>query len=287
MPDVELEPTGDDAQLRERMGQLAAAAGRTSHGLPAAPEIRRRGARRHRRRVAGSAAAVGLGVVVLAGVVLPGGILRSAPEMPASPPTLIIPTLVTPSPTTGPTTGPTSTPTGQVTGPSPGTTTSPRVSPGGSGSTTPDPSRSPSGSPVPPPTGEVRAPWDRAGSDFGFVTGVQRSAGGGVTITFDRAQWLTGAEYEEYVARNGTPENDYVILNESRQVRRIELDASVLLQGSSLAGQDGSDSAPMTLDEFVTAAGAAAARGPVPVWLFHATSDLSSPVTGLQEQYLP
>ncbi len=183
--------------------------------------------------------------------------------------------------------GASGTPTASTTAPSAGPSAAGTASGSPVTTATGSPVPEPSGSPVPPPEGEVRAPWDRAGSDFGFVTGVRRSAGGGATITFDRAQWLTGAEYDEYVDRSGTPENDYVILNESRQVRRIELDASVLLQGSSLAGQDGSDSARMTLDEFVTAANAAVSGGPVPVWLFHATSDLSSPVTGLQEQYLP
>jgi hypothetical protein len=145
---------------------------------------------------------------------------------------------------------------------------------------------------VTPPTGAVEDPWARPGADFGFLTGVRDLGSGRLEISFDRATMLTGAAAEKYLEQH--PEEDaydYVIVNEQRRLRTYVVEASARFRGAlelaapeqgSPQGQD------LTAAEFLVHARAAlAGDGTVPVWLFHATTDLSSPVTALHEQYLP
>jgi hypothetical protein len=142
------------------------------------------------------------------------------------------------------------------------------------------------------PAGMVDKPWAAAGSDFGVVTEVQLR-GEGMVITFNRQQFLFGGSdneaFDTWVAENGQPDNDYVILDENPRLRTFPVapDASFSLVDTS--GEDGISARTATAEEFAAAVEDARAGGQegLQVWLFHDSDDLSAPVTEIQQQFLP
>ena len=94
--------------------------------------------------------------------------------------------------------------------------------------------KSPTATHIPAPTGFVDAPWTTSGSDFGFLRSAGLLSGGQVRVTFDRAQWLTGKAYDDYVKAHGAPDNDYVIVNTSKRLRTFVLPKGAPLSGSAI-----------------------------------------------------
>ena len=147
---------------------------------------------------------------------------------------------------------------------------------------------------IPPPTKPVGQPWLRPGNDFGALTDVQRR-GDAIELVFNRQQFLNaaigGPQWTAWVAENGQPENEYAIVDVNPRLRVFTVDEDAFFAlTENLTGAGGTDSTVVTGDAFYTAVRSAldgAYRTGIPVWLFHSTTDLSSPVTGVQEQYLP
>jgi hypothetical protein len=248
MPDVDLDGFADDTMLRESLGRLAATAGQAASDLRPAPDVRRRGVALQRRRTAGAVLGVGLALLALAGVVGRAGVLRTAPE-PAGP-TLV----VTPSP-------------------------APTASP--------------------PPTGASMVPGGGPGSEFGELTAVRDLGDGRLEITFDAKTWLRDKdEYDAYVRENGQPDDCEegvdcrIVLDDGEPPRTLVLGRSVHFRGTgSMLGEDQGTSdgidvnardAVANLRRWLSTGGS-----PVPVWVFHTTADLSSPVVAVYEQYFP
>lgn len=175
------------------------------------------------------------------------------------------------APLTSPTASPTATSTS-----SPGAPT---------GEPTQEPTQQPSA--VAAPTAPVDEPWAWPGSDFALLVGAELTPSGDASLTFDRAQWLTGEAYDAWVAEHGPPENDYVIVNENPRLRTVTVPADALFVGSIVI-VEGGDAGPtvVTAEEFVDGANRYADTR-IPIWLFHATTDLDSAVTGVQEQFVP
>lgn len=186
------------------------------------------------------------------------------------------------------------TPSSSETNPSSGTGTSPTtmspttMSPSATTPATGAPGTGAPATTVKAPTGYVPEPWDHPGGDFGFITAASLNGDGSVRITFDRAQWLTGQAYDDWVAVHGPPDNDYVIVNENTKLRTFTLPAGASLSGSIQLVPGDSGQTDLTAEAFVDAVQAVASGGGhVPSWLFHSTTDLESSVTAAQEQYLP
>jgi len=130
----------------------------------------------------------------------------------------------------------------------------------------------------------VQKPW-AAGLDFGFVTAARIDTRG-LVITFDRAQMLSGKAYRDHVAKHGTPENDYVILNTSTKTRTFRVPATATMYGNQLLGaQDGLRNEVISPKRLVQRVRQYGDRG-VPVWLQH-DKGTNGPVVYLAEQYLP
>jgi hypothetical protein len=72
--------------------------------------------------------------------------------------------------------------------------------------------------------------------EFGFIPKVDASAG---TISFDRADWLTGAEANRAAEKDGVVApgegvpNDYYIRNPDKRARVLPVDPAVVIQAST------------------------------------------------------
>jgi hypothetical protein len=164
----------------------------------------------------------------------------------------------------------------------PAALTSPRPSaevPPASGVPAPKPA------PKPGPVPHIDRPWD-AGLDFGFLTAARIDRQGRLVVTFDRAQMLSGKAYDDYVAKHGRPENDYVIVNASHRLRTFRVSGSATLYGNQILGPaNGTRDRIVSPARIVSRLRASGVDG-VPVWLRH-TDGPDGPVVYLAEQYLP
>jgi hypothetical protein len=138
---------------------------------------------------------------------------------------------------------------------------------------------------IDPPDGPLADPGSLPGADFGFLREVLVE-GNRVTLSFDRARVLTGDERAAWVAENGEPDNDIVIVNASQRLRTFVLTRKALLYGSIvLTGQV--EAREMTRAEFLDSISEQGENLELPVWMFHRTRENTGSVVYLQEQYLP
>jgi hypothetical protein len=129
----------------------------------------------------------------------------------------------------------------------------------------------------------VADPWNR-GYEFGFVWGAKRS-GDTVTLTFDRAGMLLGAQAKAYYDAHPDEERfDFKILDDKSFTETLTVSASATVYGNQQLGpHDGS-----RLERLTLATLAARLRGDdtgkVAVWVRRSGDGA---VTYLAEQYLP
>ncbi len=147
----------------------------------------------------------------------------------------------------------------------------------------------------PPPTGPTMIPGGGPGSEYAVLTAVRDLGGGRIQITVDGKRWLRGADYDAYVKRHGTPECDGecpLVLDDGKPPWTIVLDRSVRYRGTGAMlgeGTGNADGVDVPARQFLTNTRTWLSKGggPFPVWLFHTTVDLSSPVVAVYEQYFP
>ncbi len=127
----------------------------------------------------------------------------------------------------------------------------------------------------------VADPWKR-GYEFGFVRGAERS-GDTVTLTFDRAGMLLGAQAEAYYDAHTAEERlDHKILNDEGFSGTLTVPASATLYGNQrLGARNGSQNQRIDLARLVAGVSGSAE---VAVWVQRTGN---GPVTYLAEQYLP
>jgi hypothetical protein len=133
---------------------------------------------------------------------------------------------------------------------------------------------------VPPPTALVPSPWERPGARFGLLESVSLSPSGGVVVRFRAATYrATGGGGWTGVATT---------VSTATALPSAYLSGSQVLAPDVPPGKVPADGTRLTASQFVDRARAALTQDrPVPVWLFHATTDPASPLTGVQEQYQP
>ena len=126
-------------------------------------------------------------------------------------------------------------------------------------------------------------------TDFGYFPAVL-SAGPPVTLSFDRALFLSGEAANKAAASHGseTPvPNDYFIVNDNKVLRRVTLTASVQVVGSlqlnGYAGEQVVDARPRTVKELLGFLATAAAKQTG----FHLSYGAGGLVTRVEEQYQP
>jgi hypothetical protein len=150
----------------------------------------------------------------------------------------------------------------------------------------PRPAETVTGSPTPNYQPIGADPQAESDLDFGYLTKVVES-GGYVRVSFDRANYYTGAEAKKL---NGgvAPPDDYKIVNTNPMLRIFAIDPEASLIGTARLTASGSGPAQqLTLAQFLTNAQKATANNrQVPVWLRH-TTGLTGQVTALEEQFIP
>jgi hypothetical protein len=136
------------------------------------------------------------------------------------------------------------------------------------------------------PAGYISAPWNDSSTDFGALTAVVRT-GSTVSVSFDRAQFLTGTTAQSYYASHTDEyEQEYAILNSDKRIRTFTVDPSALLFSQTLMkGRSSVTVRSIDLQELLANASTVATRRPW-VWLRH-SAGLNSSVTYLAEFYVP
>ncbi len=141
---------------------------------------------------------------------------------------------------------------------------------------------------APRQTAYVEDPAGTAGMDFGVLTGVERS-GSALTVTMDRAQFLTGAKAVAYYAGHPDEEPlDYAVVNTNQRLRTFTVteDAAVYAQ-FALGDGGGVKTEQISLDQFYEkAVGLLATDQSLLLWLRHVEGP-DGPVYYLAEQYTP
>lgn len=169
-------------------------------------------------------------------------------------------------------------------------TTATSASPTSATSTkSPTTSASPSQKPFQTTTTAHTAPWTSKAADFGYVVKAVATTGGGATITFDRATWLTAemvpAWNTAHPTAKVTAEDDYAIVNQSSELRTFYVQPGAVLFGSIvLAGQ--SEPKRITVAQLVSGVTGTPKPG-VTCWLFHEYGGLTGDVVQLEEQFRP
>ncbi len=140
-----------------------------------------------------------------------------------------------------------------------------------------------------PPHGFVQNPWADSSLDFGIVKEI-RSNGGTVTVTVDRAQFLTGPQAVAYIAKHPNYRDaEYVIVNTNKKLRTFPLAPDAEIYGVLMLTDQQTLGKPVQLApaELVTRAqGILAQKGQLLVWLRH-QNGLEGPITYLAEQFVP
>lgn len=182
--------------------------------------------------------------------------------------------------------GKASKPSDEAAGPAAATTsaTTPTGSPTQSPSLTPATSATPTVSTAPPASVPGSAIEQGRTSDFGYTKTTETTAGY-VHLRFDRAILLFGKAANDYAAAHGqaTPvTNDYLIINDNKQLRDLVLAKNVVIKGrSGLTGSGETASSPVTVDVFLAKV---KANPNIPLQL---TYDKNRQVTVIEEPFFP
>ena len=150
-------------------------------------------------------------------------------------------------------------------------------------------SKTPTKTPAPRKTAYVTDPASTPGLDFGIVAQVEQTADG-LTITMDRAEFLTGTKAQEYYTQHPDQEPlDYAVSNVNTRLRTFTVtkDAVVYSQLALGDGQEINPGQKITLDQFYEKTVQLLARKePLMLWLRH-TDGADGPVYYIAEQYVP